>query len=262
MGETSGQMWVATVAWRGDAYAGWQIQPNERTIQGELGAALASLCGQDEPVHVRASGRTDSGVHAEMQVIGFRLPVERAPHQVVFGINRHTPDDISCLSASPAADNFSPRSWTKKKLYRYRIVNRPSGCPFREAVAWHVKRKLNLEDIQAAIPHLLGQHDYSSFRAAGCSAVETIRTVPEGRAYRADEGEIRIEFEGHGFLRHQVRIMVGTLVEVGHGAIAAERMATIRDLKKRAAAGPTAPAKGLTLVHVELLDGPRDDEPA
>ena len=259
MRETSGQMWSATLAWLGTAYSGWQLQPDARTIQGEVEVALGALCGLTGPVAVQATGRTDAGVHAQMQIIGFRLPVMRQPFQVVAGINRHTPDDIVCLSAKPMADDFSPRGWTKQKLYRYRILNRIPGCPFRDGVVWHIKRPLDLSAMQVAIPHMLGQHDFTSFRAARCSANTPVRTILGGRVVRAADDEIHIEFEGHGFLRHHIRIMVGTLVRVGHGNFTADSVAIIRDARDRSRAGPTAPAQGLTLVHVELLDGPRQD---
>ena len=133
-------MWRATVSWRGGAYAGWQYQPNARTIQGEIERALGLLCGAaDEVIRVAATGRTDAGVHAKMQIIGFELPVHRLPHQVVAGINRHTDEDIVCLDAEPAEPGFSPRAWTKKKLYRYRILNRMQPCPFRSGLVWHFK---------------------------------------------------------------------------------------------------------------------------
>ena len=253
----TGQMWRATVAWRGDAYAGWQWQPSVRTLQGEIEQALGRLCGVDATIRVSATGRTDSGVHAEMQIIGFRLPVVRLPHQVVAGINQHTDDDIVCLDAEAVDDDFSPRAWTKEKLYRYRILNRAQACPFRFGLVWHLKHKLDVEAMQTAIPALVGRHDFSSFRAAGCSAKTTIRHILHAEVRSVDNGEIHIDFVGHGFLRHQVRIMVGTLVDVGLGRSVPDSVHTIRDAKERGRAGRTAPAHGLTLVSVQLLDGAR-----
>ena len=250
-------MWRATVAWRGDAYAGWQWQPNARTLQGAIEGALARLCGVETTIRVSATGRTDSGVHAEMQIIGFRLPVMRLPHQVVAGINQHTDDDIVCLHAETVGDDFSPRSWTKEKLYRYRILNRLQACPFRQGLVWHLKHKLDTDAMQAAIPALIGRHDFSSFRAAGCSAKTTIRHILSAEVRRVDKDEIQIDFVGHGFLRHQVRIMVGTLIDVGLGRSEPRSMVTIREAKDRTCAGRTAPAHGLTLVSVELLEGAR-----
>jgi tRNA pseudouridine38-40 synthase len=252
-------MWAATLAWRGTAYAGWQLQPDVRTIQAEVEVALGALCGATGPLPVQATGRTDSGVHAEAQIVAFRLPVPRKPFQVVAGINRHTPDDIVCLSATMMPDDFSPRGWTKQKLYRYRILNRVSGCPFRSPFVWHVKRPLNVGAMQEAMPHLVGQHDFTSFRAARCSANTPIRTINGGQILIKEADELHIEFVGHGFLRHHIRIMVGTLARVGHGNFKPEQVLSIREARDRSKAGPTAPAQGLTLVSVELLDGPRSE---
>jgi tRNA pseudouridine38-40 synthase len=218
------------------------------------------MCGLDDPIRVVATGRTDSSVHAEMQIVGFCLPVHREPHQVIAGINQHTPDDIVCLDAAPMPDDFNPRGWTKNKLYRYRILNRFSPCPFRHGVVWHLKgRRLDIPAIASALPALVGQHDFTSFRAARCSAPSAVRTINDARVRELEKGEIQIEFEGHGFLRHQVRIMVGTLIDVGRGRIPPTRVAEILDAQDRALAGRTAPAHGLTLVSVELYDGPRKD---
>ena len=253
----SGQMWMATLAWRGTAYAGWQLQPNATTIQGTVEAALAAMCGRSEPIPVSASGRTDAGVHAEMQVVGFQLPVERTIHQVVSGINHHTPSDISCLDARMMPQDFSPRRWTRGKLYRYRILNRHPRCPFRDPYVWHLKHALDVEAMSQAVTTLVGQHDFSSFRAAGCSAESTVRTIQAARCVASPGGEVTLEFEGHGFLRHQVRIMTGTLVDVGRGRRSTDEVSDIMAACDRDAAGPTAPAKGLTLVRVEMGAGPR-----
>ncbi len=253
----SGQMWMATLAWRGTAYAGWQIQPNAPTIQGTVEQALAAMCGLDEPIPVAATGRTDAGVHAEMQVVGFQLPVDRTPHQVMSGINYHTPADITCLAAETMPDDFSPRRWTRTKLYRYRILNRHPHCPFRDDLVWHLRSPLDVGAMSEAIAGLVGQHDFSSFRAAGCSADTAIRTIHAARCQATERGEVIVEFEGPGFLRHQVRIMVGTLVDVGLGKRPASEVGSILAAKARDAAGPTAPAKGLTLVRVQIGDGPR-----
>jgi len=252
-----GHWWCATLAWRGDAYCGWQVQPNGPSIQDAVQSAVAKLCGLTQPVLVSSSGRTDAGVHAEMQVVGFAIPVQRTPHQVISGINVHTPDDIVCLDAKPMPSGFSPRSWTKTKLYRYRILNRPVPCPFRNGLVWHIKHKLDTAAMQDALGALVGEHDFSSFRAARCAAQSPVRWVQAARLQRLDNDEVQIEFEGHGFLRHQVRIMVGTLVEVGSGRLEPAQMEAIRDGRDRALGGQTAPAQGLTLVSVELLDEPR-----
>lgn len=250
-------MWMATLAWRGTAYAGWQLQPNAPTIQGTIESAIAAMCGLRDPIPVAATGRTDAGVHAEMQVVGFQLPVERSAHQVVSGINHHTPADISCLSARIMPLDFSPRRWTRSKLYRYRILNRHPRCPFRDEFVWQVRSTLDVQAMTRGIEALVGRHDFSSFRAAGCSAESALRTIQAARCLASGTDEVVLEFEGHGFLRHQVRIMAGTLVEVGLGKRSPSELESILTARSREAAGPTAPARGLTLVSVRLGEGPR-----
>ena len=249
--------WCATLAWRGDAYAGWQVQPNCVTIQGVIQAALGRFCGVEHPIPVTASGRTDSGVHAEMQLVGFTLPVQRTAGQIQAGINFHTPDDVMCLDVKRMPGDFNPRTWTKSKLYRYRILNRKVRCPFRDGLVWHIKPPLDAESMQLAIDSLIGEHDFSSFRAAGCSAKSPIRRIQEARVGTDVDDEVQIEFEGHGFLRHQVRIMVGTLVEVGLGKRNHSEIERVVSAADRSVAGPTAPAQGLTLVRVDLMETPR-----
>jgi len=251
-----GQTWCVVLAWRGNAYVGWQIQPNGVSIQSKVQSALAALCGGGPDIVEDATGRTDSGVHAEMQYVSFRLPVRRTEVQVSEGLNYHLPPDIRCLSARKMPDGFSPRAQANSKLYRYRILNRIPGCPFREDVVWHLKQRLNVSAMQEAAVHLEGQHDFTSFRAARCAAKTTVRTIVKATVSELSDGEIRIEFEGNGFLRHQVRIMVGTLVDVGLERRAPNDMKTVREALHRSAAGRTAPAHGLTLVHVDLGEGP------
>ena len=132
-------------------------------------------------------------------------------------------------------------------------------CPFRTGLVWHFKYPLDVEAMADALPALIGQHDFASFRAAGCSAKGTVRHIMDARIDQVDDGEVQIDFIGHGFLRHQIRIMVGTLVDVGLGRIPPQRVAEIRDAHDRGQAGRTAPAHGLTLNWVQLSDGPRND---
>ena len=253
----AGQTWCATLAWRGDAYAGWQVQPNAVTVQQMVQEAVGRLCGLNHPLPVRATGRTDAGVHAEMQLVGFQTPVPRTSEQVRAGINFHTPRDIVCLEVVPMPEGFSPRGWTKRKLYRYRVLNRVPPCPFREGLVWHLKPALDVATMQQAVPVLVGQHDFSSFQASGCAADSPVRTLQAAAIHEAQGGEVHFEFEGHGFLRHQVRIMVGTLVDVGLGKRAWTDVQRILGGRDRRLGGATAPAHGLTLVHVTLAEGPR-----
>ena len=251
------QTWCATLAWRGDAYAGWQVQPNAPTVQAMVQDAVGKLCGLNHPIPVAATGRTDAGVHAEMQLVGFQIPVTRTAKQVMAGINFHTPNDIVCLAVQPMPSDFRPRHWTKQKLYRYRILNRLPPCPFRAGLVWHIKPPLDASMMASEVPVLVGRHDFSAFRAAGCAAASPVRWIQDARLVVVGDDEIHIEFEGHGFLRHQVRIMVGTLVEVGLGKRPPSSVAEALASADRMLAGATAPAHGLTLVRVTLGDGPR-----
>lgn len=250
-----GTNWQATIAWRGNAYVGWQRQPNGVSVQLLVERAIGALCGTG-PVPVVASGRTDSSVHAEAQIISFRIPVPRPVRGLIEGVNHHLPDDIAIISAQPAPDGFCPRRWARRKLYRYRILNRPGRCPFRRHLSWHLRRELDVEAMQAAAVHLVGRHDFSSFRAARCMAASAVRTVHSVSVSATDDGEVRLEFVGNGFLSHQVRIMTGTLVDVGVGTRRSESIPDVLAARSRDAAGRTAPGHGLTLVWVELGDGP------
>jgi len=247
--------WQATVSWRGGAYVGWQRQPNGPSIQAEFERAIGALCGTGR-VPVVASGRTDSGVHAEAQIIAFELPEPRTLRGLIEGVNFHLPDDISVISAAPAPEGFCPRKWARRKLYRYRILNRMGRCPFRRPLTWHLRKPLDVDAMIAGAAHLVGRHDFSSFRAARCMAASPVRTLHSAEIITDSDGEIRLEFIGNGFLSHQVRIMSGTLVEVGLGARSPASLPALLGAKDRGAAGPTLPGQGLTLVWVKLGEGP------
>ena len=250
-----GSDWQATVAWRGEAYVGWQHQPNGLSIQAVMERAIGDFCGTG-PIRVMASGRTDSGVHALAQVISFRTPEPRTHRQLVEGINQHLPDDISVLTVAPAPPGFCPRSWSRRKLYRYRILNRSARCPFRLGLTWHIRRDLDADAMHRAAQLLVGRHDFTSFRAARCGAASPVRVIESAAVSRAEDEEIQLEFVGNGFLRHQVRIMTGTLVDVGIGTRSVDSFAEVLAAADRTTAGRTAPGCGLTLVRVELSEGP------
>lgn len=244
--------WRLDVAWRGDRYVGWQRQPNGPSIQAALEEAAARVTGgQAGPME--ASGRTDAGVHAAHQVVAFSTAAERTAERLRDGLNAVLPSDIAVLEAIPAAAGFSPRRWTKRKTYRYRILHRRARCPFRHATTWHRRQPLDVAAMARAAEPLQGTWDWSSFRAAGCTARTTVRTI-EAVTVTPHDDEIWIEAVGHGFLRHQVRILAGTLVEIGRGRLPPQGIPAIRDARDRAAAGPTAPAQGLWLMSVEMGD--------
>lgn len=247
--------WRVTLAWNGAAYVGWQRQPTGRSLQEVVEDAVARALGTEE-VRVTASGRTDAGVHALAQVVSFQSPVDRAPDALVAALNANLPRDVAALDAILAPDAFDARRWVRRKLYRYRVLNRRPRCPFREGLAWHWRAPLDVGAMAEAAAHLVGRHDFSSFRAQGCGARHPVRTLEQATVARVDD-EVHLEFTGNGFLRHQVRIMTGTLVDVGQCRQAPSAVAGILAARRRSAAGRTAPAHGLWLVRVDYGDGPR-----
>lgn len=253
------QTWRLTLAWNGAAYVGWQRQARGRSLQEVVEDAVSRALG-GEPVRVTASGRTDAGVHALGQVVAFSAETVRGPDALVAALNQHLPRDIAALDAAIMPDDFNPRRWVLRKLYRYRVLNRRARCPFREGLVWHWRSPLDLGAMQGAISALVGRHDFTSFRAQGCGALHANRTIERATAIAVDD-EIHLEFVGNGFLRHQVRIMSGTLVEVGLGRLPPEAVGQILDARDRTLAGRTAPPEGLCLVRVELGDGPRHGKP-
>ncbi len=252
------QRWRLDLAWRGEAYLGWQRQPHGPTIQQAVEEALERILSGERPT-VRATGRTDAGVHAAHQVAGFRAEAVRTERVLMDGLNAVLPRDIACLAATHAPDDFDPRGWTRRKTYRYRILLRRARCPFRHRQVWHIKSGLDVDAMSRATGPLVGHHDFSAFRSAGCSA-KNPRRLLQSLTCRVLDDEVHIEAVGHGFLRHQVRIVAGTLVDVGQGRTAAEDMGAILASRDRRRAGPTAPPWGLWLQRVEVGDGPRVSE--
>jgi tRNA pseudouridine38-40 synthase len=239
----------------GAKFEGWQIQAGDcRTVQGCLQNAAAKI--SQTQARARGSGRTDSGVHAEGQVAALSLDTDLDSGELLRALNGNLPRDIVVLSVVPAVDGFDPRRHAKSKLYRYAIWNGRLRSPLRAGRWLHVPRELDLEAMRAAARLLLGRHDFACFQAAGSDVKETVREL-----YRVDvEGvsgsEIQIEVEGSGFLRHMVRNIAGTLVEVGHQRREPGSMISLLESHDRSKAGPTAQALGLTLVWVRYADSP------
>jgi tRNA pseudouridine38-40 synthase len=236
------------VQYDGTQYAGFQVQPDCPTIQSELQAALTSLLGRE--TKVLGASRTDAGVHARGQVVTFTtenvIPVER----IVKALNGQLPPDIACVLAEEVSPDFHPQYAALRKQYSYRILNRELPSPFLGRYAWHVNLPLDLEAMREAGQQLVGEHDFAAFCAAGGSAKTSIREVY--RLHLASEGEIiEMQIEGNGFLYMMVRIIMGTLVEVGQGGTPPWRVAEILASRDRNQAGCTAPPQGLCLVHID-----------
>lgn len=238
-----------TLEYDGGRFAGWQVQPDgRRTLQGTLEDAVERVTGSR--VRVTGAGRTDAGVHAEGQVASLRADTELGAGRLGRALNGVLPPDLAVVAAELAPEDFHARFDARAKLYRYRIWNGPARSPLRRRNALFVERLFDLGAMRRAAEAFVGTHDFASFQAARSAARSTVRTVTrcevEGRA----RGEVQLWVEGDGFLRQMVRILAGTLIEVGRGRRAADSMAAVLAARDRRRAGPTAPARGLTLVRV------------
>ncbi|HEY3127797.1 MAG TPA: tRNA pseudouridine(38-40) synthase TruA [Candidatus Limnocylindria bacterium] len=238
------------MAYDGTAYAGFQVQPNAPTVQGELERVLAVICG--EPVRITGAGRTDAGVHASGQVIDLRTTSDLAAAELERGVNALLPEDIAISDLGPAADHFHARFSATGRTYEYRIRNAAVRDPLRvRREHWH-PGELDVGAMQAAAAQLVGRHDFAAF-AAGESGERTVK-----RAEWVSEGDIlRFEIEADAFLRGMVRGIVGTLLWVGRGKLTVAAFAAVLAARDRTLAGPSAPAKGLCLVAVRYGDGER-----
>lgn len=245
--------------YHGADFEGWQIQPGDcRTVQGCLQVAAEKISGST--ARVQGSGRTDSGVHAEGQVAALSLDTALDCPELLRALNGNLPRDMVVLSVDPAAAGFDPRRQATSKLYRYAIWNGPLRSPLRSGRWLHFPRALDLAAMGAAAEILLGRHDFACFQATGSEVEQTVRELFQIDIQGAPEAEIAIEVEGSGFLRHMVRNIVGTLLEVGIGKREPGSMAGLLESRDRAQAGPTARALGLTLVWVRY--GDRQPDPA
>ena len=241
------------VAYDGTNYCGWQVQNNGTTIEGELNKALSSLL--KEEITVIGASRTDSGVHALGNVAVFdteaRMPVEK----MAYALNSRLPEDIRVQQSFRVADGFHPRKTSCIKTYEYRILNREFELPGERLNSHFFRKELDVAKMQAACPPFLGEHDFKSFCSIHTQAETTIRTIHSLNVTK--EGDIiRIRVTGNGFLYNMVRIIAGTLIQVGFGATDPSEIPAILAACDRQAAGPTAPARGLTLVKMEYPEHP------
>lgn len=237
-----------TVEYDGTNYHGWQIQPNGPSIQSILEQAVSTFVGT--ATRVIGSGRTDAGVHALGQVANFFTQREYDRHRIQRGLNALTPPDITIKEVEFVADSFDARRDGRSRIYEYRILNRSTPSPFSLNRAWHVHESLDIAAMREAISSLLGEHDFTSFRAAGCEAAHPVRKVY--RTALEQRGELLVyTVEATAFLRHMVRNIVGTLIEVGKGLRTAQSFGELLEARDRTKAGPTAPPHGLFLVAVK-----------
>ena len=241
-----------TLEYDGTDFVGWQVQPKGRSVQEELEKGIARLYGA--PVRVTGAGRTDAGVHARGQVASLHVERELPLKAWTAGLNALLPDDVACLRAEVAPDGFDARRWARGKRYAYTILETPVRSPLLRGQAWEVRRPLDVDAMRRAAPALLGTHDFSSFRAADCPARTAVREI---RALHVRQSGARIDLvvEASAFLKHMVRNIVGTLVEVGHGRRDPGSLSALLEGRDRTQAGPTAPPHGLLLEEVFYLPG-------
>ena len=241
---------MLTVAYDGTNYHGWQIQPNAITIESVLNDALCALF--KENIKVIGASRTDTGVHAIGNVAVFdtmsRMPAEK----VSYALNQRLPEDIRIQHSVEVLPDFHPRRQNTKKTYIYQVLNREFPLPTQRLYAYFTYVPLDVSLMQCAADFLIGEHDFKSFCSAGTSAETTVRTIYALNVCK--QGDlITIRVTGNGFLYHMVRIIAGTLIEVGKGKLCPTKLPCILSSLDRAQAGPTAPACGLTLEQYEFL---------
>lgn len=244
----------------GAPFAGWQSQGGRaRTIQDALEDAVEAVTG--ERVRVHGAGRTDAGVHAEGQVAAFTLegPCALKADRFPFALNAHLPEQIAVLAARDVPPDFSPRHRTLGKSYRYRILNRHLRSGLWHNRAWRVGEPLDIHAMREAAAVLVGEHDFSSFRASGCASKHPVRRIYMLEVTRTGDW-VDIRIFATAFLKQMVRNIVGTLVEIGRGHYPVSAMQEILAARDRCAAGPTAPACGLTLERVYYPDSPPPPE--
>ena len=238
-----------TLAYDGTDFVGWQRQAEGVSIQGVLEDALREFDRSDVPV--TGAGRTDAGVHALGQVAGFTLARDFASEIVVRALNAKLPETVRVLSAEEAPASFHARFDARSKTYRYRIWNGDVLTPFERRYAWHVPAALDVDAMDAAARLLEGTHDFAAFQAGGSDVATTVRTIGQSTIRHSPSAMIEYDVTANGFLRHMVRAIVGTLVEIGRGRRPPGWMRDVLASRDRSAAGRTSPARGLFLERVE-----------
>lgn len=243
---------MLVVAYEGTNYSGWQIQPNARTIEGVLNEELSRI--MKEKIQVIGASRTDAGVHALGNVAVFDTNARIPGEKVAFALNQSLPEDIRIQQSREVSPGFHPRHCNTRKTYEYNIYNQQFDCPLGRQYQYFVHRPLDEGRMQQAADMLVGTHDFKSFCNIHTQVEDTVRTIYACQVKR-DGSHIRLQIEGNGFLYNMVRIIAGTLVEVGGGLRRPEQIEEILAAKNREAAGKTAPAKGLRLVKIDYVDG-------
>jgi len=239
------------LAYRGTHFSGWQRQTGQRTVQGVVEEALSKLIGVQTAA--RGAGRTDAGVHARAQVFSFTASTRIPTKKMALALSSVLPEDVAALSADEMPSGFDAKRHSVGKRYVYRVLMGPIRDPFRIASMWHVKGQFDVARMQRASHHLVGENDFEAFRAASCVAQHAWRYLWKVDVNARDD-ELTLEVRGNAFCQHMVRIIAGTLVDVGQRRFAPEDISAMLRARKRSSAGQTAPAHGLTLEEVYYAD--------
>lgn len=243
-----------TVAYDGTNYHGWQVQPNAVTIEGKLNEAISELT--KESIQVIGASRTDAGVHALGNVAVFDTESRIPGEKFSYALNQRLPDDIVIQQSQEVDKDFHPRYCTCEKTYEYVILNRKFPLPEYRNTAFFYYGDLDIKVMQEATKAFLGEHDFAGFCSAGAQVKTTVRTIYELTVEKKDNDMICIRVRGNGFLYNMVRIIAGTLLEVGKGNIEAKSLENRIAAADRSQAGPTAPARGLKLIRIQYISDP------
>ena len=237
------------IEYDGKEFNGWQKQPNKLNIQGTIEQAIKQVTGEE--VDLTASGRTDAGVHAFGQVANFKTNSNIPTDKIAIAINTKLKRSIRILSAEEVDERFHSRLSCKRKTYRYVINNSEFSSAIYRNLETHIPQKLDIEKMQEASKYFIGEHDFKAFKASGTSSKSSVRTIYKLDVKQMPQNRIYIEVTGNGFLYNMVRIISGTLVDVGIGKIKPEEIEKIIKSKDRSQAGKTLPPNGLYLLNVE-----------
>lgn len=240
---------MLTVAYDGTDYHGWQLQPNGETVESVLNRTLSRLLGEE--ITVIGASRTDAGVHSNGNAAVFDTATKIPAEKLSYALNQRLPEDIVVQGSREVPPDFHPRHCDSRKTYEYRILNRTFPLPMRRRDTYFYHYDLDVEKMRQAAAYLVGEHDFRSFCSAAAVVESTVRTIYDLTVER-QEDVISIRVTGSGFLYNMVRIIAGTLIEVGNGRRAPEEMRAILAACDREAAGPTAPACGLTMLGIEF----------
>lgn len=242
---------MLVVAYDGTSYCGWQVQPNGLSVQEVLNRHLSELL--KEPIETIGASRTDAGVHALGNVAVFDTSARMPGEKISYALNQRLPEDIRIQMSREVSPDFHPRFRESRKTYEYRILNRRFPIPTQRFYSHFTYIPMDAKKMREAGKYLVGEHDFKSFCGSGAQVKTTVRTIYDFTVEQ--EGDmITLRITGSGFLYNMVRILAGTLMEVGSGARSPKEMKSILEARDRNAAGPTAPARGLTLMNIEFTE--------